>query len=141
MDYMGCAIKDIVKIIPKEDVEWVATLRIPYNSTNGEWVKKHAIDALILEAIDSGKLTPIKYSASYKAAPNIMTDYIAGAGGALRSQADGKMYDSKSAYRKSLKAHGMVEMGNDAPTKGRDEIRGDFDCSKELKQALEQHLG
>lgn len=31
------------------------------------------------------------------------------------SQADGNGYTSKSAYRRSLKDQGMVEMGNDAP--------------------------
>jgi len=29
------------------------------------------------------------------------------------SPADGKGYSSKSAYRRSLKDHGMVELGND----------------------------
>lgn len=29
------------------------------------------------------------------------------------SPADGKGYSSKSAYRRSLKEHGMVEIGND----------------------------
>lgn len=31
----------------------------------------------------------------------------------FQSMADGKMYDSKSAYRASLKLHGMREIGND----------------------------
>lgn len=31
----------------------------------------------------------------------------------FRSMADGKMYDSKSAYRASLRAHGMQEIGNE----------------------------
>lgn len=39
---------------------------------------------------------------------HIQTDYINGAGGAIQSMADGKMYDSKSKYYKSLKAQGMV---------------------------------
>lgn len=34
----------------------------------------------------------------------------------FRSMADGKWYDSKSAYRRSLKAHGYEETGNDRPT-------------------------
>jgi len=33
----------------------------------------------------------------------------------FKSMADGKIYDSKSAYRTSLKRHGMRELGNDAP--------------------------
>jgi hypothetical protein len=31
------------------------------------------------------------------------------------SMADGKVYDSKSAYRRTLKAKGLTEVGNDAP--------------------------
>ena len=31
----------------------------------------------------------------------------------FRSHADGIIYDSKSAYRRQLKRHGMVELGND----------------------------
>ena len=34
---------------------------------------------------------------------------------AFRSMADGKMYDSKAAYRASLKVHGMREIGNEIP--------------------------
>ena len=34
----------------------------------------------------------------------------------FRSMADGRVYDSKSAYRADLKARGMVELGNDEIT-------------------------
>jgi hypothetical protein len=33
----------------------------------------------------------------------------------FRSMADGQFYDSKSAYRSSLRARGYREVGNDAP--------------------------
>ena len=33
----------------------------------------------------------------------------------FKSMADGKLYDSKSAYRRTLKDRGLVELGNDAP--------------------------
>lgn len=33
----------------------------------------------------------------------------------FKSMADGKVYDSKSAYRQTLKDRGLVELGNDAP--------------------------
>lgn len=42
-------------------------------------------------------------------APYVQSDTVA----PFRSQADGKMYDSKSAYRRELKARGLVEIGND----------------------------
>lgn len=31
----------------------------------------------------------------------------------IRSMADGKMYDSKSAYRRDVKARGLIELGNE----------------------------
>lgn len=34
----------------------------------------------------------------------------------LRSMADGKIYDSKSAMRREYKRRGLIELGNDAPT-------------------------
>lgn len=49
---------------------------------------------------------------------------------AFRSMADGKIYDSKSQYRRDLKARGLVEVGNDrverrptAPPPVRDALR------------------
>lgn len=42
-------------------------------------------------------------------APMIVTDTM----GAIRSEADGRMYDSKSAYRQGLRAAGCVEVGNE----------------------------
>lgn len=64
------------------------------------------------------------------AGPIVMTDTM----DAIRSEADGKHYDSKSAYRRGLRAAGCVEVGNEpihqAPPKQipdvpglRDEIR------------------
>ena len=43
------------------------------------------------------------------AAPQIISDTHE----PFRSMADGKIYDSKSAYRATLKARGLVEVGND----------------------------
>lgn len=61
----------------------------------------------------------------------------------LRSVADGKMYDSKSKYYDSLKrsdSH-IIEAGEQNLDPNRKyETKGDFNCRKELKQAIEQHL-
>lgn len=48
------------------------------------------------------------------------------------SHADGQMYESKSVYRRNLKAMGMVEMGNDAKINKREiqydrgDLKGDI---------------
>ena len=52
----------------------------------------------------------------------------------IRSQIDGKHYDSKAAYYKSVKASGHIIVGNEEQ-KNSTETRGDFDCKKELKEA------
>lgn len=43
--------------------------------------------------------------------PGIITDHM----DALLHPADGQRYDSKSAFRRVTKEHGLVELGNDAP--------------------------
>ena len=43
------------------------------------------------------------------AAPAVLTDTMP----AIRSEADGRMYDSKSSYRRALRAAGCVEVGNE----------------------------
>lgn len=52
----------------------------------------------------------------------------------IRSQVDGMYYDSKSAYYKSLKSSGHI-ICDDGMVNAKREIRGDFDCKKELKEA------
>lgn len=57
---------------------------------------------------------------------------------AIRSMADGKMYDSRSRYYQSVKAAGCEVIGNDSVPRQRHEmppVRAD------LKRALEQHGG
>lgn len=49
--------------------------------------------------------------ASDLAAPRIIRDVVE----PFQSMADGRLYDSKSAYRRTLKERGLVELGNDAP--------------------------
>ena len=41
--------------------------------------------------------------------PSIISDNI----NAFRSMADGKFYDSKSQYRRTLKDRGLIEVGNE----------------------------
>lgn len=53
---------------------------------------------------------PKNYTPSY-----IQSDSLGGVQG-LKSMADGKNYDSKSAYYASLKEKGYEVVGNDAPT-------------------------
>lgn len=58
----------------------------------------------------------------------------------IKSMADGKLYDSKSAYRKSLKEKGLVELGNDAPVvgKGPEASISERELKQDIKTAIEQ---
>jgi|DEB0MinimDraft_6_1074348.scaffolds.fasta_scaffold46587_2 hypothetical protein len=53
----------------------------------------------------------------------------------FRSMVDGLWYDSKSSYRKSLKAKGMVEMGNEMPRQREYEPQN---VGQDIKDAIEQ---
>lgn len=56
----------------------------------------------------------------------------------IKSMADGKQYDSKSEYYKSLKEKGYEVVGNDAPRTQRQDIRGDFTTKQEVAEAIKQ---
>jgi beta-galactosidase beta subunit len=61
----------------------------------------------------------------------------------VKSMADGKTYTSKSQLKDSYKRHDVhiVEKGEAAAEcRERKEIRGDYNCKAELKQALQKHL-
>ncbi|RAK51206.1 hypothetical protein DJ017_19815 [Phenylobacterium soli] len=56
----------------------------------------------------------------------------------IRSMADGRMYDSKSAYRRELRARGCYELGNDSVSRAaspRPPVR------ETLRQTLQQLKG
>jgi hypothetical protein len=64
------------------------------------------------ELVEKSRAAPLHLgfrNRSGLAAPMLIQDTTA----AFQSMADGKMYDSKAAYRASLKVHGMREIGNE----------------------------
>lgn len=56
----------------------------------------------------------------------------------VQSQLDGKMYDSKAALRRTYRAAGVVEVGND-PARLRPFVRPKVD-RKEIKQTVEKAI-
>jgi len=68
----------------------------------------------------------------------IISDHMGNGVNGLKSMGDGKLYDSKSQYRKSLKEQGLVELGTDAPTEGNSEQRGDYNCEADVAKAVRQ---
>lgn len=59
----------------------------------------------------------------------------------VKSQADGRIYGNRRDYNDHLKRHDVVEIGDQAPIHASKEIRGDFECRKELHDAIKQHIG
>ena len=54
------------------------------------------------------------------------------------SMADGKIYDSKSAYRRTLKEKGLQEVGNEDPRKHVEKQWNMPPVSESIKQAIEE---
>lgn len=65
---------------------------------------------------------------------HVISDSIA----PFRSQADGKMYDSKSAYRRDLKSRGLIEVGNENVQARQTALPP---VRQSMRQALEQLRG
>lgn len=59
----------------------------------------------------------------------------------IKSPIDGTMFTSKKKWNDHLRQHNCREVGNDWNNKTPNrEVRGDFDCRKELTQAVRQVL-
>jgi len=116
MTYLNCEEAELLKIINQEDIDFASNVKIPYGTGAGLWARKHFIDEKINLALASGVISEIeRVAVGYQRAPYQISDYIPS--GDVKSMADGKMYDSKSQYYKSLKEKGMVIV--DEPQKER----------------------
>lgn len=74
------------------------------------------------------------YALASSSAPYVQSDTM----DPIRSHADGRMYDSKSAYRAGLRARGCIEVGNERAPFDR---RPGFDAGPvgpDIKRAMEQ---
>lgn len=78
-----------------------------FSVTRGTWVFRNG--ELILKG-GPQDIRPVSCR-SHLSAPTVVRDSLPD----LVSQIDGRPYDSKSALRKHYKAHGAIELGNDAP--------------------------
>lgn len=126
-------------IITQDEMDYRDNLKIPGNAGLDAWQRKYEIDAKIIAAIGRGEVPEHIPAGVSDAGVYVISDSMGVHG--IQSQADGKYYDSKSKYRAELKSQGMIEMGSDAPTKARTELRGDFDVRKELSQAIDRVCG
>lgn len=136
---MNCSKVDLKKVLTLKEIEFYENLRIPYNDATGMWMKASAIQQKVAEAIRSGAIKPAPITqikirnASYVVSDDLGTHGVV-------NPLDGKPYDSKSKYYKAVRASGshIVEPGEHGKKR---QQQGDYNVSKELKEALQQHLG
>ena len=69
--------------------------------------------------------------------PNIRPDGMT----EIRNPVDGKLYDSKSAYYKSVRRAGCEIMGNEAPTQMSDRSRPAPNLERDIYNAIQQLRG
>lgn len=77
-----------------------------------------------------GKLTEV-----FRAPPRPRVALISDHHEPFKSMADGKIYDSKSAYRRECKARGHEELGNDVEMRTPEVDHGDIE--RDVAEAME----
>lgn len=135
---MDVKVEDLLNgILSQEEIDFVVNLRIPYNDRSGMWIRKQIIDQKIKSAVNEKRVNVVEYEiAQVRKGPQVISDYAGTDINGIQSMADGKYYDSKSAYRRSLKEKGYVELGNDAPTAEKAKGLSANICEKELKRDI-----
>jgi len=140
--YMGVNEDDLLNgVLTPEEYQFALYCTFSYNDQSGTWLKLRLIQLKVKEAIESGKVQTIKSAPVIRQrGPQVITDSAGDTIHGIQSMADGKMYDSKSAYRKSLKEKGLVELGNDAPTQGKgpEASISERELKHDIKTAIEQ---
>lgn len=138
-EFMRVKKEDLVSHLTEDENKFIQHIHVKFNDMKS-WLFLLRIQDKVEQLIKDGVVDvvvyePINLGMNYY----VQSDYINGAGGYIQSQADGKIYDSKSAYYKSVKEAGCVVLGDDAP---REAKKKDYnpDISKEFRQALQQHL-
>lgn len=127
-------------ILTVDEIVSYQTAHIAYNDMKA-WRRLMMMQAKITQALEDGVIEETEnfvFQDSGVKMFNVISDSVGGGINGIKNMADGKHYDSKSAYRKALRAQGMVEMGTDAPKEGKKTLDGDFNCEKDVAQAMRQ---
>lgn len=95
------------------------------NRHTGEWMEK-------------SEYYRWKYSDAYKVRGDVPAPRIASDNTEIQSMADGKIYTSKADYRRSLKAQGLIEVGNDAPRMAPQWDAPKADATPNVEKAMHQ---
>ena len=138
MSYLDCEDKELLKVITKDELNFV--LNLPASLGNPPdpeiWYRMNAIGKKIVQAIESGKIKQIHKPEirPSRAKFYVQSDYVPNGG--IKSMADGRTYDSKSRYYKSLKEKGLVIVDEKPKEKSRT-IESDL-TGRDIKNAIER---
>lgn len=141
MQHMDVKHEDLLaaNVLTQDQINWLSTIRIPYNDSTGLWHEKQSLDRLVDKAIKSGVVKPVERE-EVKISPTfqVISDDLGVQG--ILNHADGKKYDSKSQYYKAVKAAGCVVLGNDAPTTCKEPEYKicEKDLKRDIKEAIDQ---
>jgi len=124
------------EILTQDEVNRYLDLKIVTHDPEA-WLFLHNVQIKVSKALKEGIVEKLPSDLiEIKAGFQIITDGLGTHG--VRNQVDGQTYDSKSQLRKSYKAHGVEEVGNEPlPSKPREQ-RGDYDCKADVAQAMKQ---
>lgn len=132
------------KVFPSYSVAYA------FYQANKYRVEPGTIMAIPLENLNSVRVRPTEDIQPHKTKrphyaiePKHLTDDLGAQG--LLNHADGKLYDSKSAFRKATRRAGCYEVGNDVKREHieshKRETMGDFNVRPQLKEALHKVIG
>lgn len=134
----GIKEQDLVSkgVLTPSELKFLEGLKIPLYDAADLWREKDRLDTIIINAIEARIVE--KPAPVFNKLPSIyvISDDL-GING-VSNPVNGKRYDSKSQYYKDVKASGMEIVGNDAPITTRKEIKGNYDCHRDVAQAIEQ---
>jgi len=131
----NCDESELLKVLTREEIDFIDNLKIPYQGAGHLWAKKWFIDEKVHQAKIDGVIAEIKQEAFQPVrVPGVISDYVPD--GAIKSMVDGQMYDSKSRYYKSLKENGMHIVGNEKQ-KPKAEFQSDI-TGRDIKNAIER---
>lgn len=131
--------KDVLRVLGAEDGAWfIGGCRIAFSgSTTDDWQRKCRVENAISDAIAKGEIAPIPESEIFIAPRiSVISDDLGKDG--VFNPANGKRYDSKSAYYRAVKDAGCEIMGNDAPTTMATPNAKEIDWRPAVAEALQQ---
>lgn len=143
MIYMNVLVSELLahKVFTQKEWEFLDTLRIPVNDTEGLWFKKRLLDIRVKESLRDGLIKEVEPDVIERGqSAYVQSDSLGEGVQGVFNPVNGKKYDSKSSYYRAVKDAGCVILGNDAPkeAKGPTATINEKELKHDIKNAIEQ---